>query len=902
MQTRVRWNLESVEADTIPSMVGGDSFTVDKGFYYFRTTIEVTEAPESDYLLLDMGHSCDSLWSYVYFNGFMVGEICARYCAMRFCVPARLVCIGTNELLIKRQPPIQKARDAEKEGWEKRLREELHPESTILLVPFEPAGAVTDVSGDSREAALATSSGSVFRVRFVRDADAVRLSLSRPTASTQSLADSVSLAAEPSYETMTVDRREGAVEVQSPVGSVVVEDDGWFAVRRPDGTQGAGRARFEQANDTMILRWSLGEKEHIFGLGENAEEGMDKRGKREYIWVLHSFHRCDKPVPFLVSTAGYGLNLHSSQRAMFDLDTGGTGEAFCFCDTAHLEVFFFLHKEFPALVRDFTHLTGRSPMPPRWAFGYWQSTTRPIGQKDLEETARGFDERGIPVDVFAIDPSWQKRGFQSWEWDEELFPEPEKLHAMLKQRNLHLSLWSCPFVNPESPLYREAADRGYLMKDEDGNTGKVDWWIGRDAGLMDFTSDEAVRWWGERLRKHVEAGVSVLKIDGGDANEVPPELMSGEGLSTRELHNLYPVLFARAVHEESLKAAGNRRVLTWIRTGFTGVQRYPCCWGGDQFADFHGGRVLIKAGQQCGLAGISFWSHDLGGFSGNPTDEYYIRSFQWGLFSPLARAHGRNPHPWAKDERVVKIVAQYIRLRYRLIPTLYSYAWFSHRTGEPMMRAMVLDHQDDTNVYEADYQYMLGRDLLVAPIYEETGDVDTPASRSVYLPKGLWYDYWTDEKFAGAQDLPVIAPIEELPLFVRAGAILVYGPESTRASTLPDKLRIDVYAGGDGMLTYYEDDGYSLGYIKGEHAETPITVREIGNTMKVTVEKTRGRHAKLSECTSFELVIHGRSAGVEAKMRGGKEGDLKRLHSEQLPRFSFSKTPAQKVEIEIMGA
>ena len=302
----------------------------------------------------------------------------------------------------------------------------------------------------------------------------------------------------------------------------------------------------------------------------------------------------------------------------------------------------------------------------------------------------------------------------------------------------------------------------------------------------------------------------------------------------------------------------------------------------DQWPDFNGGQVLIRSGQQAGLAGISFWSHDLGGFCGevtfadDATLEYHVRSFQWGLLSPLARAHGAAATPWDRGPQAEAGIAKFLKLRYRLLPTIYSYAWQSHRTGQPMMRAMVLDNQDDPNCYAAEFQYMFGLDLLVGPIYQLAQDEatagnhekDLTATRQVYLPEGQWYDYWTDNIYPGRQVLTCTAPLDTIPLFVRSGAVLAYGPETLRADTVPSDLEVHVYSGNDGCLTLYEDDGLSYAYQAGEFAETTIRLTDDGRKLSLVIGPTSGEYKGQADHHKWNIVVHGLNNCSYAKING----------------------------------
>jgi len=605
-------------------------------------------------------------------------------------------------------------------------------------------------------------------------------------------------------------------------------------------------------NETLILK-KLEKEEKIFGLGENTVNGMNKRGTKEDIWVIHSFEKCDKPIPFMLSTAGFGLYLNSGYRSHFDIGQLIEDELAISVFGNGVDLFIIVQEELSDIVCEYSKLTGHAPLPPKWAFGYWQSTTKNVGQKTLIENIQEFKEKSVGLSVIAIDPVWQKFPLQNLQWNEEYFPKPQQFIDEVKKQNIQLALWTAPFLNSNSAAYKEAVENGYVLVDEEGKPGHITWWIGEKAVVIDFSNPQAAQWWGDKIGELVRQGVKVIKTDGGDTNQTPPFLYTKNGVSFKQAHNLYPLMFARGVYDSMKRHSAGERVTTWQRTAYAGQQKYGCLWGGDQKADFSGGRVLIKAGQQAGMMGIPFWSHDMGGFSGCiPTEEYFIRSYQWGLLSPLSRAHGPVTKPWEKGDLAEKITSKYIALRYRLLPYIYSLGWQSHKTGMPIMRAMLLEYQEDPNVFSTEYQYMLGKDILVAPIFEPSGEPNYTAKREIYLPKGKWYDFWTGQLYVGPRKIRYTADIDTLPLFVKAGAII---PMSRNWEDMSwTAIDLHVYSGDKGEFTLYNDDGHTEEYLNGRYCETKI-ILEDGKDPSVKICETTGSFLRSDEY-DFKVIMH----------------------------------------------
>ncbi|MDF2922441.1 MAG: alpha-glucosidase [Paenibacillaceae bacterium] len=608
--------------------------------------------------------------------------------------------------------------------------------------------------------------------------------------------------------------------------------------------------------------------EAIFGLGENAAPSLNKRGQCEDIWVAHDFVHCDIPVPFYISTRGYGLYLNNSCHSRFDMGKKVHDRALIWAAGGRLDYFFIYGPSPKTIVSRYTGITGQAKLPPRWAFGFWQSRTGADSAEAVLAKAARFREEGIPLDVIGIDPPWMDNTTE-FKWNGSSFPHPEELMGKLKEQKLHLILWSSPFVNPACGNYAEGVEAGHFMRDEAGRSQPVCWWKGHDAGLVDFTSPQAVDWWREQIKPLLELGVDGLKIDGGDGSEVPAGIFNASGRAGSEFHNLYPVYFAKAVYGIFQEARPNQRVLVWERTGFAGSGKYPCTWGGDQLADYSGTRVLVKAGQAAGLAGIPFWSQDVGGFCKceGTTESFFIRSYQWGLLSPLSRAHGDRTEPWSYGGRAQDIVKEYIRLRYRLLPYLYSLAYGAVLEGLPVMRPLFYEYPDDPQVYSCDYQYLLGDSLLVAPIVEETGAADLSAVRSVYFPAGKWIDYWSEHEYEGGHSYSYRAEIEKLPLFIKKGALLLMAPDITRTADYSGReLFLHYYPAGPGEVTqasHYLDDGLSLDYREGGYDRIDFSIsRERDGSIRLRVATVVNGYSTMGSSLRLMLIVH---KGAEQK-------------------------------------
>lgn len=579
--------------------------------------------------------------------------------------------------------------------------------------------------------------------------------------------------------------------------------------------------------------------EHIYGLGEKFSD-LDKRGQRIVSWSTEalgdSTPRSYKNIPFFMSTRGYGIFVNSSHEIVYDFGVQcHVSYSFLIKDSL-MDYFFIYGPSFKRILDLYTEITGKAPVPPKWSFGLWMSRAMYLNRGEVEEVCRKLREQDIPCDVIHIDPAWLREGhWCDLEWNEEAFPNPKEMIEKLKGMGFKLSLWISPYVPKGTEMFEEGKRLGLFALKEDGSVyddlvgDPADLFVS-DRAFVDFSNPRAVRWFQKKIRKLLEMGVAVIKTDFGESS--PRDAVYHDGKRGDEMHNLYPLLYNRCVFEAVEKFAG--RGIVWGRSGYAGMQRYPVCWSGDPASDFNTMACVLRGGLSMGLSGVPFWSHDIGGFwLGEVTPELYVRWAQFGLFCSHSRCHGTTPRePWEFGDEALSIFRRYAKLRYRLIPYIYSCAHISHRTGLPMIRAMVLEYQEDPNCYDKDLQYMFGESFLVAPIFDESG------KRNIYLPKGKWVDYWTKEEFDGPMNLTYHAPLERLPLFVKANSIIPMGPEMNYVGEKPfDPIELDIYLYDRAEFTLY-DDGEEVTF-RGERVPGRV-IFEIGKSEKNYILRFNG--------------------------------------------------------------
>jgi len=563
--------------------------------------------------------------------------------------------------------------------------------------------------------------------------------------------------------------------------------------------------------------------EAFYGFGERFTP-LDKWGRELSLWTTDSGNvsspRSYKNVPFLMSTAGYGLFVHASHPMVFRLGSESSISYSIHVADYCLDYFLIYGPDLKQILKRYADLTGHAPVPPKWSFGFWVSRAGYRSREEVETVVREMRQRDLPCDVLNLDPWWMGDGpWSTYEWDTGAFPRPAEMVRGLRQQGVRTCLWINPYVPAGTPAHAEALARGYLVSRPGGSVSPVvEAFAGQDLAAIDFTNPEARAWFQDKLRALLDMGVAVFKTDFGE--QAPVDAVYHDGRSGLEMHNLYPLIYNRTVFE--LTEAYFGRGFTWGRSAYAGSQRYPVQWGGDSYSCLDQMACQIRALLGYGLSGVPFCSHDVGGFDYPPRafdhserssqwfleecaldPVVYVRWLQFGVFSSHVRAHGKQPRePYAYGSRVEAIARRYLKLRYRLLPYIYSQAVRSAQTGLPMVRAMTLEFQDDPTTHPLDLQYLFGDSFLVAPV------VRRDHRCRVYLPAGDWLDYWTKDTVSGPRWLHLQAPLDTLPLWVRAGAIIPMGPEMAHTEEKSiEPLTLELYQPEGEASTVIHDEG-----------------------------------------------------------------------------------------------
>ncbi|MCU0493214.1 MAG: DUF4968 domain-containing protein [Chloroflexaceae bacterium] len=539
----------------------------------------------------------------------------------------------------------------------------------------------------------------------------------------------------------------------------------------------------------VFASFDLHYDERIYGFGESYGR-LDKRGTPQRLWLQEGFGNASpasyKQTPFYLSTRGYGLFANTSNAVGYHVGSlEHTALSLTVDDANFLDLYLFAGPNLADILPRYTALTGAPAVPPLWSFGLWMGRISYNSQEEVEEVAAELRQQQVPCDVIHIDTEWFDIPYGGdLRFNRERFPDPAAMCTRLREMGFRICLWQWPNLQVGTPIYAEGVERGTLVK---RRTGWVFTFPGflDDAALIDYSNPEAVAWMQEKFRELFGLGVAAIKVDFGEG--APPDARY-HSVASESMHNRYPLLYNQAIFEVTKEATGDG--IVWARSAWAGSQRYPVHWSGDGVARFEDLACVLRSALSFGLSGFPFYSHDIGGFSGLPDSDLYVRWAQLAFFSSHVRAHGTPPRePWEFGDHAAAIFRQYAELRYRLLPYIYSEALECGRSSLPMLRPLVLDFQDDPTTHGIDDQYLFGRSLLVAPILDERN------SRCIYLPEGTWIDFWQKQVVPGGTWLTVDAPLEVLPLFVRAGAILPFGPVVQHSGVATnDPLTLEIYA------------------------------------------------------------------------------------------------------------
>ena len=643
------------------------------------------------------------------------------------------------------------------------------------------------------------------------------------------------------------------------------------AVSRMDGailfSDAAGKKLFQDYDRSLTPVEVNGEKTYHSELFSNlwgSTEAFYGLGQHQAgVWNYHgetvdiSQANTNISVPMFLSSNGYGIFWNNTSRSRFN--NRFPHELYLSSEVADTVDYYFLYgPEFDAIIAAYRDMTGAAPMFGKWAYGFWQCKNKYESQAEVLGVAHKYRELHIPVDSIVQDWFW---------WDimgqptfNKNYPDPKGMIEDLHKNNFHVMFSFWPYFRPGSPVYDEMDKREYFV-----DRTKVGGFHPAGQALYDAFNPAARKYYWQLIDK----GLFQLGADAWwlDTDEPETEGRETNILATNKVAigsgarnaNLYPLLTTTAVYEGQRASSDRKRVFILSRSAFAGAQRNSItAWSGDVESNWSSFARQIPAGLNFALSGIPYWTTDIGGFVfGSPTDpafrELFIRWFQYGTFNPVLRVHGtRNPDEnelWSYGPEALKTLVSFDRLRYRMLPYIYSLAWKTTSAGYTLMRPLVMDFRTDARAQNVGDQFMFGPALLVNPVTEPSAE-----SRRVYLPEAKWFDFWNGTAQEGGRAIEAAAPIDRLPLFVRAGSILPLGPEmewSTEKAEDPNELRI--YPGADGDFTLYEDENDGYNYEKGVYATIPLHWDDAKRTL--TIGDRKGEFPGMLKNRKFQVVV-----------------------------------------------
>lgn len=586
----------------------------------------------------------------------------------------------------------------------------------------------------------------------------------------------------------------------------------------------------------MREQLSLGVDELIYGLGERFTPFV-KNGQTVDIWNRDGgtgSEQAYKNVPFYMSSNGYGVFVNHPGEVSFEIASENVSRSQFSVEGEELEYIIIYGPTPKEILEKYTNLTGKPSLPPAWSFGLWLSTsfTTDYSEQTVMKFIDGMLDRDIPLEVFHFDCFWMKEfEWCNFQWNEELFPDPEGMLKRIHDKGIKVCLWINPYIGQKSPLYKVGEENGYFLKKADGSVWQWDMWQA-GQGIVDFTNPEAVEWYKGYLSDLIDMGVDSFKTDFGE--RIPTDAVYFDDSDAKRAHNYYSYLYNKIVFELLEEKRGKNEAVLFARAGTVGSQKYPVHWGGDNLSQYVSMAETIRGGLSFLLSGFGYWSHDIGGFEENASADIYKRWTQFGLLSSHSRYHGNIEYrvPWNYDEEAVDVTRKFTKLKSKLMPYIFEQAVYTSETGVPMMRPLFMEYVNDKNSYYVDKQYFLGDSIMVAPILSESGDV------TYYLPEGKWTQLLSNDfkqiSVSGAW-------IEEnhdylsLPVWVKENAIVVMGRESSASVMYSYNENIEVHL-------YQLSDGEHYQSVVNNHGETVgnIVVSKQLNEVTVNLKGVSG--------------------------------------------------------------
>jgi len=579
-----------------------------------------------------------------------------------------------------------------------------------------------------------------------------------------------------------------------------------------------------------IAAFTLNQDDHFYGTGERGTN-MDRRGQAFDSYNTQNYgyssalSTMNTNIPFITTSGGYALYFENTYPGHFDFGVSHASQFTYNVAGGELSYFVLVAPTVADQLERYTWLTGRQPLPPRWAFGFLQSKYGYQSQTEATSIVQTMRQKQIPCDAIILDLYWYQ-AMGDLAWNTSAWPQPFTMMSDFLAQGIKTIVITEPYVVQSSINFSEASSNAYLAKDSlDQPYLLSNWWsCGCNAGLLDISNPAAQTWWWNKHPGFFGTELSGIWTDLGEPETHPQDMVHYLG-STAKVHNIYNLLWAKTIFEGFQQFRPGQRLFNLTRSGYAGIQRYGVIpWSGDVGKSFGGLAVQPAMMLGMGMSGLAYHNSDIGGFCcGTTTPELYVRWMQYGTFCPITRAHGTGQptEPWGYGAQAESLCTKFIQLRYQLLPYIYTMAYENYETGLPLARPLFFDDASDNNLTNESSSYLWGDAFLVSPVVQAG-----QTSKLVYLPRGTWIDFWTDNVYQGGSMISAPAPLDKMPLFVKAGSIIPLQPVMNYFDERPlDTLILRTYpvAGSQNTFTLYEDDGKTLDYQSGKFAQTSFT-------------------------------------------------------------------------------
>jgi len=647
------------------------------------------------------------------------------------------------------------------------------------------------------------------------------------------------------------------------------------------------RGMMHNMRGEVVCFKQMGADDHFYGFGEKAGF-LDKRGEKMTMWntdVYAPHNQETDPlyvsIPFFIGLRegqAHGVFFFNTFKTVLNL--GGEQDYFFWAEGGQLDYFVFAGPTPKEVMTQYTSLTGRIPLPPKWAVGFHQSRFSYQNEDEVRELVSSYQDKKIPLDAIHLDIHYMKE-YRVFTFDKGRFPNAAGMIRELKEAGIRIIPIVDPGVkaDPEYSVFKQGIRQGAFCKKMDGSVFYGQVWPEKSA-FPDFTEDEVRRWWGTLHSYYTRLGIEGIWNDMNEPsvfNESKTMDLDvvhgndGNPATHRELHNLYGYMMSKATYEGMKGEMDNKRPFVLTRAGYAGIQRYAAVWTGDNRSFWEHLEMSMPMCMNLGLSGVAFCGADVGGFAHDSNGQLLVRWTQLGALMPYFRNHSElksvRQEPWAFGPVIEALVKKYIALRYQWMPYLYGLFREASLTGIPVMRPLLLEYPQDAHTYNLNDQFMLGSQVIIAPVIRPDTSV-----RIVYLPEGRWIDYWSDQVIEGGRHAMVQAPLDVLPIFIREGTLLPRVPERLSTGVPEEELMLHVYppqAGTSASYTLYEDDGASFDYTQGMYYQEEIEVAmEEPLTLSVRTAVTGSSYQPSWKRKT--LIIHNAPAGLQVTVNGGE--------------------------------